>query len=92
MDISLLKKKINIKLKFSIEAGSHLDETPISDSTKIKLYQDKFLLVEDKVIDNMELRFWIRAFGDSVEVLKPLKLRKEFKEIAKKMAKNYQKD
>ena len=88
----LTEKKINIKLKFSIEAGSHLDETPISDSTKIKLYQDKFLLVEDKVIDNMELRFWIRAFGDSVEVLKPLKLRKEFKEIAKKMAKIYQKD
>ena len=46
--------------------------------------------MEDKVIDNMELRFWIRAFGDSVEG-KPLKLRKEFKEIAKKMAKIYQK-
>ena len=48
--------------------------------------------MEDKVSDNMELRFWIRAFGDSVEVLKPLKLRKEFKEIAQRMAKTYQKD
>ena len=88
----LNEKKINIKLKFSIEAGSHLYETPISDSQRIKMSRDGCILVEDKVSDNMELRFWIRAFGDSVEVLKPLKLRKEFKEIAKSMSKTYQKD
>tara|TARA_B100001989_G_scaffold73224_2_gene50029 strand:- start:2900 stop:3937 length:1038 start_codon:yes stop_codon:yes gene_type:complete len=88
----LNEKKINIKLKFSIDAGSHLYETPISDSQRIKMSRDGCILVEDKVSDNMELRFWIRAFGDSVEVLKPLKLRKEFKEIAKSMSKTYQKD
>jgi predicted DNA-binding transcriptional regulator YafY len=38
----------------------------------------------------MELRFWIRAFGDSVEVLKPKKLRDEFKQISQRMKKLYE--
>jgi len=42
------------------------------------------------VTDDMELRFWIRAFGDSVEVLKPIKLRKEFQTVAKRMSKLYE--
>ncbi len=82
-------KKINIKLKFSVQAGSHLYETPISSSQKIKMSRDGYILVEDKVTDNMELRFWIRAFGDSVEVIKPVKLRDEFKKISKRMVNLY---
>jgi predicted DNA-binding transcriptional regulator YafY len=86
----LNEKKIKIKLKFSKFAGSHLYETPLSDNQKIGLSRDGFIIVEDSVTDDMELRFWIRAFGDSVEVLKPIKLRKEFQTVAKRMSKLYE--
>tara|TARA_Y100001935_G_C17279388_1_gene496601 strand:- start:697 stop:1707 length:1011 start_codon:yes stop_codon:yes gene_type:complete len=85
-------KKIKVKLKFSVAAGSHLYETPISDKQKIRISKDGFIILEDEVTDNMELRYWIRAFGDSVEVIKPAKLRNEFKIIAKRMVNLYEKD
>ena len=90
LGFKLNDKKINIKLKFSRFAGSHLFETPLSDEQKISTSKDGFIIVKDKVVDDMELRFWIRAFGDSVEVLQPKALREEFKTIAKRMVKNYQ--
>ena len=92
LGFKLNEEKINISLKFSEFAGSHLFETPLSHSQKIKRTRDGYLIVEDKVVDNMELRYWIRAFGDSVEVLKPSKLRKEFAKEAKRIMKKYEKD
>ena len=89
LGFKLNDKKINIKLKFSRFAGSHLYETPLSDEQKISTSKDGFIIVKDRVIDD-ELRFWIRAFGDSVEVLQPKALREEFKTTAKRMVKNYQ--
>ena len=82
--------KISITLKFTNFAGSHLLETPISKNQKITKTQDNFYLVTDKVDDDMELRFWIRAFGDEVEVIKPKSLRKEFKAMARRMEKRYE--
>jgi predicted DNA-binding transcriptional regulator YafY len=83
-------KKIKIKLKFTKQAGSHLYETPISQNQKASISKDGFIIIEDTVTDDMELRFWIRGFGDSVEVIKPKKLRDEFKTIAKRMNKLYE--
>ena len=40
----------------------------------------------------MDLRFWIRAFGDEVEVLRPLSLRKEFQDISNRMNKIYERN
>ena len=82
--------KIKITLKFSKMAGSHLSETPLSSSQKLTMTKDGFIKIEDTVTDDMELRFWIRAFGDSVEVLKPKKLRDEFKQISQRMKKLYE--
>ena len=52
--------------------------------------KDGFFNVEDEVNDDMELRFWIRAFGDEVEVIKPKKLREEFRKMTKRMEKKYE--
>ena len=82
--------KISIKLKFTNFAGSHLLETPISKHQTIAKTKDNYYLVTDKVEDDMELRFWIRAFGDEVEVIKPKSLRKEFKAMASRMEKRYE--
>lgn len=90
LGFKLNDKKINLKLKFSYFAGSHLLETPLSSNQKDRQSRDGYLIIEDKVTDNMELRYWIRAFGDSVEVLKPIKLRNEFAKEAKRTLKKYE--
>jgi len=82
-------KNINIKLRFSKFAGSHLLETPISTSQKIT-YNKGYIVLDAKVENNMDLRFWIRAFGDDVEVLLPLSLRYEFRDISKRMSALYE--
>ena len=87
----LKRDKIKIALKFSLYAGSHLYETPISDTQKISSTKDGFLLVEDTVNDDMELRFWIMAFGEEVEVMKPKSLRNEFTQLSKRIGKKYEK-
>ena len=86
------KEKIKIKLKFSQMAGGHLYETPISRTQKIRLSKDGYIVVEDHVIDDMELRFWIQGFADRVEVLSPKKLREEFKLSSKRLRNMYEKD
>ena len=84
------KNNIKIKLKFSKAAGSHLRETPISTSMHIDDSKDGYIIVEDSVTNNSELRWWIRAFGDDVEVVKPIALRNEFKKISQRMVKLYE--
>lgn len=90
MGFKLDDKKIKVKLKFSISSGTHLYETPLSDNQKISKSRDGFIIVEDTVVNNLEFKWWIRAFGDSVEVISPASLRKEFKTTAKRMLKLYE--
>ena len=72
------------------EGDKDLYETALTKDQDISLTKDGFLKVKATVTDDMELRFWIRAFGDSVEVLKPKKLRDEFKQISKRMVRLYE--
>ncbi len=90
MGFKLTQDKINVELKFSKMAGSHLFETKLTSKQDIKVTRDGFIKVKALVTDDMELRFWIRAFGDSVEVIKPKKLRDEFKQISKRMVRLYE--
>ena len=70
-------------------AGAHLFETPLSKNQSIKETKDGFFVVQDEVVDNMELRYWIRAFGDEVEVILPKTLRNEFAKLSKRLRKKY---
>lgn len=88
-------KKMKVKLKFSKSSGghapgNHLKESPISKNQKITETNDGFLIVEDEVDDILEFRWWIRAFGDTVEVIKPKSLRDEFAEMSKRMSSQYE--
>ena len=83
--------KIKIKLKFSRFAGGHLYETPISKRQTITKTRDGYLMVEDSVNNDMELRFWIRAFGGEVEVMKPKSLRDEFTQLSRRIGRMYAK-
>ena len=82
-------KNINVQLKFSPSAGAHLLETPISKKQKISHTKDGYISVKASVVDNMELRYWIRAFGDEVEVIQPKTLREEFAKLSKRLRKKY---
>ena len=83
-------KKLKVKLKFSKMAGAHLFETPLSNKQKITETKDGFFMVEDDVTDNMELRYWIRSFGDEVEVIQPKSLREEFTKLSMRLRKKYE--
>ena len=89
LGFKLNNKKLKVKLKFSKMAGAHLFETPLSKNQSIKETKDGFFVVEDEVVDNMELRYWIRAFGDEVEVILPKTLRDEFAKLSKRLRKKY---
>ena len=86
------RENIKIKLKFSMDAGRHLYETPLSSTQKIYQSKDGYIIVEDTVPGGGELSWWIRAFGDSVEILKPQSLRDEFIKMSIRMAKLYEKN
>ena len=92
LGFKLNNKKLKVKLKFSKMAGAHLFETPLSKKQTIKETRDGYFMVEDEVIDNMELRYWIRAFGDEVEVVQPKILRDEFTKLSKRLRKKYEKN
>ncbi len=70
--------------------GNHLKESPISKNQKITETDDGFLIIEDEVDDILEFRWWIRAFGDTVEVLQPKSLREEFAQMSKRMSSKYE--
>lgn len=80
-----------IKLKFRIreDAARHLRERPLSAEQKIAGGEDGWATIEAKVSDTDELRWWLLGFGDKVEVLAPIRLRREFAEIAKSLSSTY---
>ena len=84
--------KVKVLLKFTRFAGTHLYESPLSSRQQITESKDGYLLVEDTVTDDMELRFWIRGFGDEVEVIRPKSLRLEFIQMSKRMSEKYEED
>ena len=88
-------KKIKVKLKFSKSSGghapgNHLKESPISKNQKITETKDGYIIIEDEVDDILEFRWWIRAFGDTVEVIQPKSLRDEFTKMSKRISKIYE--
>ncbi|PLA74865.1 hypothetical protein CYQ88_04540 [Hydrogenovibrio sp. SC-1] len=86
---SLGNEEIEILLRFSNKAGSHLLETKINDSQTHEL-QDDAILINTTVANNKELRWWILAFGDGVEVLEPISLRDEIHCTLKNALKHYE--
>ena len=76
------EKPINMKLQFSSYAGFHLQETPLTKDQKIQDLGEGKMLIDAKVKDTSQLRWWLLGFGADVEILQPRFLREEFKEIA----------
>ena len=82
-------KKLKVEIAFKKEDVYHLNETPISSDQVIISMKDGRMKLKATVADTEQLKWWIMGFGSSAEVLKPVSLRKEFKETYSFLAKKY---
>ena len=82
-------KDIKVTLLFLPNIAIHLQETPLSDDQKITQKRDGRTQITATVQDSNQLRWWLLGFGDSVEVVRPKRLREEFKTVAKRMGRMY---
>ncbi len=82
-------RKIRISVLFARQVALHLQETPLSDDQKMTPKGDDLVQVTATVNDSQQLRWWLLAFGDQVEVLKPKRLREEFRNISAGLCRKY---
>ena len=68
----------------------HLLEAPLNNSQIVREMDEDKLLIKARVPDTLQFEQWLLSFGPNVEVLKPIKLRKKFKDLAIKMKLIYQ--
>jgi len=76
------RNMLRLKAAFSKRAATYLYETPLPGTISLEDQDDDTVLLEAKVQDNRQLRWWLNGFGAEVEVLEPAELRKEFVESA----------
>ena len=82
-------KTIKLEAIFKAEAAEHLYEMLLSEDQKIMLLADDRVRVKATLVKTAQLVWWITAFGDNVEVVKPTSLRNEMMKIANDMAAVY---
>lgn len=72
------------------QTAAHLDERPLAKDQQIDApAADGFVTVRATVADTQQLRWWLLAFGDKVEVLAPAALRAEFAGIVERLGRVY---
>ena len=82
------RNALNVSLKLAREAGEHLFETPLAADQQIDEEGDS-LIVRAVLADTPQFRWWLRGFGDGVEVLEPAELRREMSEVAARVVARY---
>ncbi len=82
-------EQIRLEAIFNREAAFHLHETPLSADQMITDLDEARAIVRATVHDTAELRWWLLGFGAQVEVVVPVTLREEFREMALGMAALY---
>ena len=80
---------IHLKALFARDAAAYLHETPPPGMLSLSDYDADYVLLEAETADSRQLRWWLRGFGDDVEVLEPEALREEFAEMAKNLTETY---
>jgi predicted DNA-binding transcriptional regulator YafY len=65
---------IRLKLRFYNGAGDHLAETPLSEDQVIRDRGGGVLEVEATVAHTPQLEWWLRGFGENLQVLRPRRL------------------
>lgn len=73
----LSPEKIELELLFDAEAAFHLTELKLAPDQQVTTDADSRLRVTATVADTEELRWWLRGYGEAVQVLRPAALRDE---------------
>ena len=81
---------IKLEAEFLRRVAIYLQESPISDDQTITDVDEDNILLRATVPDTLELRLWLKSFGDDVAVEKPAALRKEFWAMAGNLKAYYQ--
>jgi len=84
-------KDMKLKALFSDRSDlQRLQESPVAEDQKVRELQDGRFELTATVVDSIHLRWWLREYGENVEVLSPKKLRNEFTGLAQKLSEIYQ--
>jgi len=75
-------KPQKIKLKFSADVATILEEVVWHPSQVVERQADGSLVMTLNVLNTVELRSWIQGWAEKVEVLKPKELRDQIIEVA----------
>ena len=82
-------KEIRLRMRVNNEIIKHLLETPLSSDQQVKADNEAFSILSATVKDTQQLRWWILGFGEGMEVIKPVALRREMTERVNKMLSRY---
>jgi predicted DNA-binding transcriptional regulator YafY len=85
----MVEPKVHLRLAFDSRSGDHLLASPMSSDQEDTRLDDGRLVIEGTVMPSLKLRWWLRSFGSSVEVLAPQSLRDEFAAEYRKLAEKY---
>ena len=88
-DYPLQDDMIRLVALFDAERSHHLHETALSEDQELVKIDDDRERLTATVKDTQELRWWLLGFGEGVEIIEPVSLRAEFREIAEAMGRIY---
>lgn len=77
----------NVKLRFLPEVAHDVTEVQWHKTQEVAFEQDGSAIIEFRVDGLNEITWWILSYGDKVQVLTPMILRKRIIDIARKMVK-----
>jgi predicted DNA-binding transcriptional regulator YafY len=80
---------IHLEVRFDRGAASRVMETPLSDDQTLETLADGAVVLRATVANTVQLRAWLRSYGEAVEVLGPPDLREEFAATARKLSQRY---
>jgi predicted DNA-binding transcriptional regulator YafY len=80
-------RDIKLKALFSEKSDvMRLRESPVAEDQQVRELRDGRFELNATVTDSIQVRWWLRGYGDRIEVLKPKRLRDEFAEIARNLS------
>lgn len=82
-------RPIKLEALFLRHVAIHLCEAPIAAEQIVEDEDEDYVRLTATVPDTLELRIWLRSFGDEVLVVEPVDLRDEFRAMADHLHTDY---
>jgi predicted DNA-binding transcriptional regulator YafY len=80
---------IRLVIRLEAYAAEHILESPISNDQISRILNDGRVEITASAVDTLQLRWWLNGFGEVVEVMEPLELRKAMADQARAVARMY---